>query len=82
MSNTVTVAELIASLQKNYEDTETVAYTIYSVADILDHESLKDKTEEEKVEVWDTLAYSVGDYIEQLQADISDYLEDEVERQA
>lgn len=74
-----TVGLLIKILQQNYEEHEKVAYTIYSVGDILDHEEVKDQPHEDAVELWEEIVDKVGAYIEQVQSDINDYLGDEVE---
>jgi len=76
MSHT-TVAELIENLQKNYEPTEPIAYTVYSVGDVLDHHLIGDPKAGEIV--WKEIVESISDFIEGSQEYINDHITEQLE---
>lgn len=72
-----TVKELIDSLTKNYELDQPIAYTVYSVGDILDSEGIDGDPEVAKKK-WDEIVDHVGGLIEYFQSEINQGISEEL----
>lgn len=72
-----TAKELIERLQKEYDPEETLAYTIYSVADVQNHND--NMSIEQAEEIWNDVVDKFDDAIDDAQSDLNQTLTELVE---
>jgi hypothetical protein len=66
----MTAQELITRLSEDYDPAETVVYTLYSESD------LNEQDEPERRKIWEKIAPQVCSYIENLQPEIGELVEE------